>query len=109
MDVKQFYQQVRELSAQLPADAIVIKSVSTPNGGKAGVFTEVCRQTAAMQIILGTAVLATAEEAKVYYRDMEAKRQLAEKALELTRLQISLSKATQLHPIFASVEGDGGE
>lgn len=109
MDVKQFYQQVRELSAQLPADTLVIKSLSTTNGGKAGVFTEVSRQTAAMQIILGTAVLATSEESTTYYRDMEAKRQLAEKAQALTRLQVSLSTATQFHPVAACIEEDRSE
>lgn len=111
MDVKQFYQQVRELSAQLAADAVVIKSLSTSNGGKAGVLTEVSRQTAAMQIILGTAVLATSDESTAYYQDMEARRQLAEKAEALTRLQVSLSTATQIHPtipINANAERDRG-
>jgi hypothetical protein len=93
MDVKQYFQHVRELALQLPSDVVVIKSLSTTNGGKAGVLTEVSRQSAAKQIIDGTAILATAEESASYYEDMEIKRQVAERAQALNRLQISLTTA----------------
>lgn len=109
MDVKQFFQRVREVAIQLPSDAVVIKSLATTNGGKAGVMTEAGRQTAATEIVNGSAVLASSEEATAYYQEMEAKRQVAERAQALTRFQISLSTAAQLHPIeFGGGEESGG-
>ncbi|MBL8179946.1 MAG: hypothetical protein JNK48_35025 [Bryobacterales bacterium] len=108
MDVKQYFQRVRELAMQLPGEEVVIKSLPTPNGGKAGILTEVNRQTAAKQIIDGNAVLATEKESTEYYSEMEAKRQIAERALALSRLQISLSTAAQ-SPAFSVLSGTAEE
>jgi len=106
MDVKQYFQRVRELAAQLPAEAVVIKSVSTTNGGRAGVMAEVARYTAAKQVIDGNAVLATEEESAVYHQEMEARRQVAERAQALNRFQISLSTAAQLPSLSILTEDD---
>lgn len=109
MDVKQYFQRVRELAAQIPADAVVIKSIATTNGGRAGVMTEVNRYTAAKQVIDGNAVLATEDESAAYHHEMELRRQVAERAQALSRLQISLSTATQIPnmTVLAEEEREG--
>lgn len=103
MNVKEYYQRVREVAARMPEDAVIIRSLATANGGKAGVLTEVSRQIAATEIVNGTATLATAEESAAYYREMDTKRQMAEKAQALTRLHLSLTTAT---PILSSDLGE---
>lgn len=54
MDMKKYYKRVREIESTLP-DEVVLISKETPEGGKAGRFTEAPRHTAARLIAEGVA------------------------------------------------------
>ena len=47
MDLRAFYQKIRRIAAEIMEDAAVIISRETPDGGRAGVKTEVPREVAA--------------------------------------------------------------
>ena len=64
MDLKSYYQKLREMEAALPSDYVVVVSKETPDGGRAGTLTEVPRRLAAKLILDGAAELATEEQTK---------------------------------------------
>src|SRR5690242_15334289 len=63
MDLKIYYQKVREKRASIAEAFPVVVSQETGDGGKDGVLTEVTPDLAAKMIVDGTAHLASAEEA----------------------------------------------
>jgi hypothetical protein len=62
MDLRMFYQKMRNIEREISAPHVVVVSAETPDGGKAGVKTEVRRELAAKLIAEGRARLATPEE-----------------------------------------------
>lgn len=64
MDLKSYYQKLRELEGALPSDYVVVVSKETPDGGRAGTLTEVPRRLAAKLILDGAAELATEEQTR---------------------------------------------
>jgi hypothetical protein len=87
MDLKAYYKKVREVESGLSHPFVVVVSVETQDGGKAGVMTEVATLTAAKHIAEGRARVATAEESAVFHsRNQEAK-QAADDAVAASRMQ----------------------
>jgi len=66
MDVKAYYQKIREVENQLPAGEVVIVSLDTPDGGRAGRAMEADRRLAAKMIVDGRARVATPEEVEAF-------------------------------------------
>jgi hypothetical protein len=66
MDLRAYYKKLRLIEAGLTGEEFVMVSLATPEGGKAGVLTEVPRAVAARLLAEGCAELATEEEAKAY-------------------------------------------
>jgi hypothetical protein len=64
MNLRSYYQKVRELSESLEPGDVWVESLATPDGGKAGVFTQVSRQLAAKLVVDGRARLANVEAAE---------------------------------------------
>ena len=74
MDLKLYYQKIRDLERDFKADCAVVVSLETPDGGKAGVQTEVPARTAAKMIVEGRARPASAEEDRKFQEQkLEAK------------------------------------
>jgi hypothetical protein len=82
MDMRVFYQKIRELENAIEEDSVVTVSLSTPDGGKEGVLTEVPKRVAARTVVEGKARLATQEETAAYREATEARhKELQERAL----------------------------
>ena len=90
MDLKVFYKKIREAAALIPADFTVLASLETPDGGKAGVMSEVPRAIAARMIVEGRARTATVEETEAFYAHEEELRLKAERELAPARLQVAV-------------------
>jgi hypothetical protein len=74
MDLKAYYKKIREIESQLPGPFVVVVSIETSDGGKAGILSEVATLTAAKCIAEGRARTATAEESEDFHsRNAEAK------------------------------------
>ncbi|HML15631.1 MAG TPA: hypothetical protein VK419_01345 [Bryobacteraceae bacterium] len=73
MDLRAYYQKIRRIEAGLRDPSVVIVSRETPDGGRAGVKTQVPRALAARMIVEEKADLATPEEAEEFRASTEAK------------------------------------
>jgi DNA uptake protein ComE-like DNA-binding protein len=72
MDLRVFFQKVRAAEAKLTTPHVVVVSLETPDGGKAGVKTEAAREIAAKLLVEGRARLATPEEAADFKEAIQA-------------------------------------
>lgn len=71
MDLKSYYQKIRGIEESISAEHVVVVSLETPDGGKAGQLAEVRRSVAAKMIVDRKATLAAPELAKEYRRQLE--------------------------------------
>lgn len=82
MNLKAYYQRIRDLEASLLTPFVVLVSHGTPDGGKEGLRTEVPSQLAAKMIADGRAHLANDDEARDFRQKVaDAKRSADEEAL----------------------------
>jgi hypothetical protein len=58
VDVRIYYQKIRDVEAKIPQSSVKVISLQTPDGGKAGLITEVPRRVAAKMVVDGTAKIA---------------------------------------------------
>jgi hypothetical protein len=96
MDLKLYYQKIRDTESKIPDAFPVIISQQTDDGGKAGSFAEVTRAVAAKMITEGTSRLATAEEAKTYRQDRAEAKRLVDQAAEVGKVQITVVPSAEL-------------
>jgi hypothetical protein len=90
MDVRAFYQKVRQVAETIAETYAVVISLSTPDGGREGIASEVARTLAALLVVEGKARLATAEEAR-QYRDRAAEsKTVADQLAAASRMQITV-------------------
>ena len=90
MDLKVYYQRLRQIEAELKAPQALVVSLETPDGGRAGVFTEVPKTLAAKLIVEGGARLATEEEASEFREQVAEARLKAEQAATASRIQVTV-------------------
>ncbi len=90
MDLKVYYQKLRQVEAGISAADVVVVSVETPDGGRAGVKTEVPRLVAARMLVDGKARLANAEEEAQYREKAAEARQAAEQAAAASKVQFTV-------------------
>ncbi len=88
MDLKAYFKKLREVEAGLPADEVVVASLATPDGGRAGELTEASRAVAAKLIVDGAARLATEPEARQYQTRAAELRRQAEQREAASRIQV---------------------
>jgi hypothetical protein len=91
MDLRVFFQKLRKLEREIAEPHVVMVSLETPDGGRAGQLAEVSRSNAARLILEGHARLASAEEAAEF-------RAAARKALEEAQ-QRMLAEKVQVNVI----------
>jgi hypothetical protein len=102
MDLRVFYQKMRQVEAELTERDVVIVSQETPDGGRAGVASEVPKGTAAKMIVEGKARLATAEEATAFREQMADAKRTADQAAAAGRMQITVISDSDLRALKSS-------
>jgi hypothetical protein len=90
MDVRLYYQKIRQTENSIPDDYAVVVSLETSDGGKSGVKTQVSRHIAAKLMIESRARLANQAEAAGYHADQELMRRRAEETEAGNRVQVTL-------------------
>lgn len=88
MDLKVYYRKLRETEASIAEPYVVVVSLATPDGGKAGVMSETPKEVAARMIVNGQARLASEEEKREYLEKAEQARKAAEQAALAERIQV---------------------
>jgi hypothetical protein len=96
MDMKAYYQRIRETEAKISEPFPIIASLETHDGGKAGVLTEVSRPLAAKAVVEGVARLATEEEARAFRATRAEAHRAAEEAAAAAKVQLAVLPASEL-------------
>jgi hypothetical protein len=107
MDLRLFYQKIRETENAIAEEFPVIVSKQTGDGGKEGAMTEVPRPLAAKMVVDGIARLATAEELATYRETLAESRRQAEQVAAANRLQISVLSTRELEQLKADARKKG--
>lgn len=100
MDLRVYYQKIRELEAELPEPCVVV-SMETENGGRAGVRTEVPRRLGARMIVEGHARAATRDEAREFREAQTAAKEKAEQLAAASRMQVTVIPSSELRNLRA--------
>lgn len=90
VDLRAFYQKIREIEKTIQDEYAVVISEPTPDGGIAGVTVEVTRASAARMVAEGRAHLASEEEAAAYRAKLAESARRAAQESEASRVQVTL-------------------
>lgn len=88
MDLRQYYKKLHEMESKMPETHVLVVSVETGDGGKAGVITEVPRRNACQLILDGRAKRAEEEQEKDYRLMESVKREEFQRAKRASRVQV---------------------
>ena len=97
MDLKRYYQKIRDLESTIEGAFAVVVSLETPDGGKAGTLTEVLPRVAAKMVVDGVARLASKEEARRLRAAQAEAQRAAEQAAAVGRVQLSVVPTSELN------------
>jgi hypothetical protein len=102
VDLRQYFKKIRETEAALAEPFPLVVSLETPEGGKAGVVSEVTRELAAKMFVEGRAALANEQEIHAYFERQAAIKKAAEKADLTRRLQVAIITDPSFNPVLVS-------
>jgi hypothetical protein len=91
MDLKVYYQKIRDLERSFKEAYPVVVSQETPEGGVAGVKTEVPVHIAARMIVEGQARLSSEPEAKEFLELKADAKRTADEVEASKRIQVTVS------------------
>lgn len=109
MDLKVFYQKLRQVEAGLAEAHVVVVSQETPDGGRPEVRTEVPRSLAARLVVEGRARLATAEESAEFRAQAAEAKRAAEQAATASRIQIAVVSDSELKTLKGTLRPGRGQ
>ncbi|HJZ98192.1 MAG TPA: hypothetical protein VKE70_16895 [Candidatus Solibacter sp.] len=98
MDLKVYYQKIRDLEQDLKAATVVV-SLETPDGGAAGVRTEVPARTAAKMILDGRARPASTEEDREFQEQKAEAKRIADHIEASKRMQVTVVSESDLRAL----------
>ena len=98
MDLRLYYDKLRQAEQSIATPFAVVISEDTPDGGRAGVANEVRREIAAQLLVSGRARLATKDEAEEYRASAERARLVAEERRLASRVQVMVVQDTEGRP-----------
>jgi len=107
MDLRVYYQKIRQIETGLGEPDVVVVSQETPDGGRAGVRGEVPRRMAAQMVVEGKARLATPEEASEFREQAVAAKQAADQQAAAGRVQFTVVSEADLRALKGGVRTKG--
>jgi hypothetical protein len=107
MDLRLYYQKIRDFETKIGEEFPIIVSHETSNGGIPGSHTEVRKSLAAKMIVEGMARLATPAEAKVF-RDAQAEaKDAVDQMLAAAKVQVAVVPALELERLRTAAKSKG--
>jgi hypothetical protein len=97
MDLRNYYQKLREKESEITEAFPIVVSNETADGGKPGVLTEVTPGIAAKMVLDGVARLATAPEEKTFRAAQVQAKRAADQAAEAAKVQFTVVSTTELN------------
>jgi len=95
MDLKGYFQKIREAEKAIEKAFPVVISLGTADGGAAGVLTEVTKAIAAKMIVEGAARLANSEEVKEFQAAKAEAKKAAEDLAAAAKLTLSMFSSAE--------------
>ncbi|MBE0656375.1 MAG: hypothetical protein IH602_01730 [Bryobacteraceae bacterium] len=92
MDLKAYFRKIRDAEKGLNGEYQLVVSMQTPDGGRAGVITEVATAIASRLIVEAKARRATDQETKKFYEEQTAKRKAVAKQVLASAVQSQLAR-----------------
>jgi len=96
MDLRTYYQNIRDTEATIAAQYAVVVSKATDAGGRSGVLVEVTRHVAAKMMVEGSAAMATAEQAAAFQAKQAAALKAAEDAAAAAKVSVTMVSSSDL-------------
>lgn len=103
MDLKRYYQKIRQVESTIADAFAVVVSLETPDGGRPGTLTEVPPRVAAKMVVDGVAKLATEEEAQRLHAAQAEAQRAAEEAAAASRVQLTVLPTVELNRLREAV------
>ena len=104
MNMRQFYQKIKDVEDSITSAEVVIVSNETPDGGKAGVKNEVKRLVAARMVAEGRARVATNEEILVYRQELQEGYQRGLEAVNSAKVQLAVLSDSEMKSIRSALK-----
>lgn len=98
MDIRVYFQKVREIERNIQTPYVVVVSLETPEGGKPGRTTEVTRESAAKLIVEGKVRLAGADEQTAFYKKAAEALTAAEEERMAGKIQLTVVSEPAVRP-----------
>jgi hypothetical protein len=99
MDLKLYYQKIRDTESKITEAFPVVVSNETADGGKPGVLTEVTPGIAAKMMVQGAARLATTQEAKAFRAAQADAKRVADQTAAAAKVQFTVVSTTELNKL----------
>jgi len=96
MDLKLYYQKIRDAEAKIVDEFPVVISRETPDGGKEGTLTEVPRRTAAKMLVDGLAQVASQAEKEAFQAAQADAKQLADQLAAVAQVKVTVLSSADL-------------
>jgi hypothetical protein len=103
MDLRIYYQKIREVEGKIAGDCAVVMSLQTADGGKGGTMTEVPRRLAAKLVVEGQARLASREESESFRASQAEAKRRADQIAAAARVQVAVLSSAE----FEKLRGAG--
>lgn len=107
MDIRNYFQKVRQMREQLTGAFVVVVSEETPDGGKPGIKTEVDKAIAAQLIVEGRARVATDEEVKEFSRERQ-EAQLTADAQQQSGVRVAVLSEAEMRSLKSALKPQRG-
>jgi len=107
MDLKLYYDKIREVETKILEEFAVVVSRETADGGKEGTKTEVARRLAAKLIVEGLARVANPEEVKVFRDALAEAQRVAEQVAAASRVQLAVLSSAELDRLRGASQKKG--
>ena len=96
MNLKTYYQKIRDIEHTLVEPFVVLESNETADGGKEGLLTEVPRQLAAKMIADGRARLAAEHSIREFHQQRAAAKRTADQQAVSDKMQMMFVPAADI-------------
>jgi hypothetical protein len=104
MDVRTYYQRIRDVEAKISTPYTVVISQPTDDGGKPGVKVEVPRRLAAKMAVEGSARLGTADEVTAFQEAQAEVYKAAQEAATAARVEVTMVSSDELKKLTDDVK-----
>lgn len=96
MDLRLYYQKIRDTEAKMEDEFPVLVSRETADGGKEGTLTEVPRRIAAKMVVEGQAQIASPTQKQAFLKAQSEAKEMAEQLAAASQVRVTVLSSSDL-------------